>query len=46
MRSLYWFLLGMWEFRLICTANAGEYIETYDWGREIAHRLTLRYFEP
>jgi hypothetical protein len=40
------FLLGMWEFRSDMTTHF-EYplIDTYDWGREWAHRLTLRYWE-
>jgi hypothetical protein len=40
------FLLGMLEFRLTYTANCEEHGEAYDWGREWAHRLTLRRYEP
>lgn len=46
MNQLTAFLLGMWEFRSGFTTNPGDdLIETYDWGREWAHRLTLRFFE-
>ncbi len=40
------FLLGMFEFRRMITTHF-DYpeIETYDWGREWAHRLTFRLFE-
>lgn len=40
------FLLGMWEFRETFTTHF-DYpdILAYDWGREWAHRLTLRMFE-
>lgn len=43
---LRWFLLGMREFRLTCTTNPGDYREAYDSGREWAHRLTFRRYEP
>lgn len=37
------FLLGMFEFRSDFTTNPGEdLIETYDAGRDLAHRLTFR----
>ncbi len=39
------FLLGMYEFRSAITTNCGDQDETYDWGREWAHRLTFRHFE-
>ena len=48
------FLLGMWEFRSGCTwadparTDTCSYTpldEAYDWGREWAHRLTLRRFD-
>lgn len=39
------FLLGMREFRRIITSSPAE-LEAYDWGREFAHRLTLRRYEP
>ena len=41
------FFLGMREFRSTFTSNPGEdLIESYDCGREWAHRLTFRHFEP
>jgi hypothetical protein len=41
-----YFLLGVWEFRLSFTTRPPDaYRESYDWGREWAHRLTLRTFE-
>ena len=40
------FLLGMKEFRQNSTTNFDDHLmESYDWGREIAHRLTFRKFE-
>ena len=40
------FVLGAYEFRRSWTTNPGEdLIEDYDWGREWAHRVTLRRFE-
>lgn len=40
------FLLGIREFKMSQTTHFGpELINVYDWGREIAHRLTLRRFE-
>lgn len=43
MKRTFVFLLGMWEFRTDCTTNPGDdLIETYDKGRELAHRLTFR----
>jgi hypothetical protein len=39
------FLLGAYEFRLTLTTRVEER-EAYDFGREWAHRLTLRHFEP
>lgn len=46
MKSIYVFLLGMWEFRSDLTTHFnGEWIETYDWGREWAHRLTFRHWD-
>ena len=41
------FALGMYEFRRMWTTHfaAGDEFEAYDWGREIAHRLTLRHFD-
>ena len=47
MTKLKVFWLGAREFRLTCTTDPGEELrEAYDWGREWAHRLTFRYFEP
>lgn len=39
------FFLGLIEFRLSFTTNCGIYDYYYDVGRELAHKLTLRYFE-
>lgn len=37
------FILGWLEFRQHVTTNPGDdYIEAYDWGRELRHRLNLR----
>lgn len=37
------FLLGMYEFRRDFTTHFdGDLIETYDRGRDLAHRLTMR----
>jgi hypothetical protein len=46
MKMLYVFFLGAYEFRRTVTTHF-DYpeIETYDLGREWAHRLTLRAFE-
>jgi hypothetical protein len=46
MRKIRIFLLGMFEFRSMLTSHF-DYpeIDTYDWGREYAHRLTFRLFE-
>ena len=42
------FLLGVREFRLTCTTHIADddLLEAYDLGREWAHRLTFRHFEP
>lgn len=41
------FCLGMIEFRSTVTTHFdGDLIETYDRGRDLAHRLTFRRFEP
>jgi hypothetical protein len=42
------FLWGMWEFRQSFTMRYLEdpEFECYEWGREWAHRLTFRRFEP
>ena len=43
MQRLRAFLLGMREFRMNYTTNPGEHLlESYDMGREYAHRLTFR----
>lgn len=40
------YLLGMLEFRSdFTTSFDGDLIETYDAGRDMAHRLTLRRYE-
>lgn len=47
MKRIRAFLLGVWEFRSgVTTHFDDDLIETYDWGREWAHRLTFRRFEP
>lgn len=38
------FCLGAFEFCSDVTTNCVEQ-SAYDWGREIAHRLTMRLFE-
>ncbi len=38
------FILGVWEFRHAVTTHT-EHPVAYDWGREIAHRVTRRKFE-
>ncbi len=46
MKKIKAFLLGVWEFKLSCTTHFDEpLINSYDWGREIAHRLTFRIFD-
>ena len=43
MKKIKVFILGMREFRTDYTTNPGESLmETYDRGRDTAHRLTLR----
>ena len=40
------FFLGALEFRLSCTTRVCADNEmAYEWGREIAHRVTLRRFD-
>lgn len=48
MRALRAFLLGVAEFRLSMTTHYDDdaLLECYDSGREWAHRLTLRHYEP
>ena len=42
------FINGMIEFRLTCTTHYDDIalLEAYDSGRELAHRLTFRHFDP
>lgn len=40
------FLLGIKEFRLTYTTHLADHAVAYDTGREFAHRVTLRRFEP
>lgn len=42
------FLLGAMEFRLTVTTSFSDldHQDAYDWGRETAHRCTLRRLEP
>ena len=40
------FWLGMIEFRSDFTSNWAGHEEAYDRRRKIAHRLTMRRFEP
>lgn len=53
MRHLYYLALSFWtgvrEFRLSMTTAYPEdqdQADAYDWGRELAHRVTFRRFEP
>ncbi len=47
MSNLRIFLLGMKEFRSNCTTHFGRpEIEVYDAGRDFAHRITGRIFDP
>lgn len=46
MQAIKHFLLGIKEFRLTFTTDPGAYRNAYDLGRELAHRLTFRYFDP
>lgn len=48
MKTLLAFLLGAFEFRSsMTTAYTDDRLaNAYDWGREWAHRITLRRFEP
>ena len=44
--KLYYFLLGMRQFRSAWTTSPPDDCRNaYEWGREIAHRLTMRRFE-
>ena len=47
MKTIKAFILGLYEFRSDYTSSPGDdFISAYDWGRETAHRLTFRRFEP
>jgi hypothetical protein len=46
MKKFQAFLLGVREFRSDFTTNCGDQDTAYEWGREIAHRVTLRHFDP
>lgn len=47
MKNIQAFVLGMYEFRRDLTTHfdADALIETYDKGRDLAHRLTLRKYD-
>ena len=46
MNAIRYFILGALEFRRSATtAPADNFLPAYEWGRECAHRLTLRRFE-
>ena len=47
MKTVNAFLLGVYEFRSTYTTHIADWgvSRAYDWGREWAHRLTLRHFE-
>jgi hypothetical protein len=47
MKTLLAFLNGMREFRKGCTTHYEDYglLCTYDAGRDLAHRITLRRFD-
>jgi hypothetical protein len=46
MKAIRAFILGLIEFRSSVTTHFdGDLIETYDLGRELAHRFTCRRFE-
>ena len=42
------FICGAKEFRLTCTTHYADrdLQDAYDWGRELAHRITFRHWEP
>lgn len=48
MSKLKAFFLGVREFKLTSTTHFEDYdlLCTYDLGREWAHRLTFRHFDP
>lgn len=46
MKNIRIFLLGVWEFRQNATTSFNyPQIKTYDAGRELAHKFTLRRFD-
>lgn len=47
MKKTHAFLLGMREFRsdLTTSYDDADLVEAYDSGRDLAHRLTLRYWD-
>lgn len=45
MKRMKSFLLGAAEFKSRFTTHCDRHQDAYDWGREWAHRLTLRRFE-
>lgn len=45
MKNIKAFFLGINEFRSNITTNCGDADHAYEWGREIAHRMTFRRFE-
>lgn len=46
MKRIAAYLLGMYEFRRSVATHYGpDLIETYDSGRERAHKLTLRHYD-
>jgi hypothetical protein len=47
MKRIRAFLTGMREFRSAVTTHYDDYelLLSYDWGREIAHRVTFRRFD-
>lgn len=44
-RTIRYFLLGLYEFRQSCTTDAGDYDAAYERGRDLAHRTTFRRFD-
>jgi hypothetical protein len=38
------FILGLFEFKSDMTTNTGNPV-AYDWGREVAHRITFRRYD-
>jgi hypothetical protein len=47
MRRIYAYLMGVWEFRSDFTLSFDDYAldYAYDCGRDMAHALTLRYWD-